>query len=53
MVHDLAVMNEALQAADFPGVSVKQFAGSGLLLDASHSELVRDHDGHLLMLLQR
>ena len=27
MVDDLAGMNATLQAADFPGVSVKQFAG--------------------------
>jgi hypothetical protein len=53
MVDDLAGMNATLQAADFPGVSVKQFAGSGLLLNASHAELVRDPDGHFLLLLQR
>lgn len=53
VVDDLGGLNAQLQAQNFSGVSVKQIANSGLLLNASQAELVRDPDGHFLLLLQR
>jgi catechol 2,3-dioxygenase-like lactoylglutathione lyase family enzyme len=53
MVDDLAALNSALQAANISEVAVKQIKDSRLLLNASQAELVRDPDGHILLLLQR
>jgi len=53
VVDDLGGLNAQLHAQKFSGVSVKQIADSGLLLNASQVELVRDPDGHFLLLLQR
>ena len=53
MVDDLAALNAALQAANISAGSVKQITDSRLLLNASQAELVRDPDGHFLLLLQR
>lgn len=53
VVDNLAGLDAQLQAHNFSGVSVKQIAGSGLLFNASQAELVRDPDGHFLLLLQR
>jgi catechol 2,3-dioxygenase-like lactoylglutathione lyase family enzyme len=53
VVDDLGSVNAQLHAHNFSGVSVKQNAVSGLQLNASRAELVRDPDGHFLLLLQR
>ena len=53
MVDDLGALNEALQAANISAGSVKQITDSRLLLNASQAELIRDPDGHFLLLLQR
>ena len=53
VVDDLTGLSVQLLAQSFSGVSVKQIADSGLLFNASHAELVRDPDGHFLLLLQR
>jgi len=53
VVDDLAGLNAQLHAQNFSGVSVKQIPDSGLLFNASQAELVRDPDGHFLLLLQR
>ena len=53
VVDDLAGLDAQLQAHNFSGVSVKQITDSGLLFNASQAELVRDPDGHFLLLLQR
>ncbi|HVO80208.1 MAG TPA: VOC family protein [Terriglobales bacterium] len=53
VVDDLAGLDAQLQAHNCSGVSVKQIADSGLLFNASQAELVRDPDGHFLLLLQR
>lgn len=53
VVDDLAGLNAQLHAHNFSGVSVKQITDSGLLFNASQAELVRDPDGHFLLLLQR
>lgn len=53
VVDDLASLDAQLHAHNFPGVSVKQITNSGLLFNASQAELVRDPDGHFLLLLQR
>jgi catechol 2,3-dioxygenase-like lactoylglutathione lyase family enzyme len=53
VVDDLGALNVQLQAQIFSGGSVKQIADSGLLLNARQAELVRDPDGHFLLLLQR
>jgi len=53
VVDDLAGLDAELQAHNFSGVSVKQIADSRLLFNASRAELVRDPDGHFLLLLQR
>jgi catechol 2,3-dioxygenase-like lactoylglutathione lyase family enzyme len=53
VVDDLVSLDAQLHAQNFSGVSVKQIADSGLLLSASQVELVRDPDGHFLLLLQR
>ena len=53
VVDDLAGLDAQLHAHNFSGVSVKQITDSGLLFNASQAELVRDPDGHFLLLLQR
>ena len=53
MVDDLEALNAALQAANISPGSVKQITDSRLLLNARQAELVRDPDGHTLLLLQR
>ena len=53
VVAHLAGLNAQLHAQNLSGVSVKLIADSGLLLNASQAELVRDPDGHFLLLLQR
>ena len=53
VVDDLGALNAQLHAQKFSSVSVKQIADSGLLFNASQAELVRDPDGHFLLLLQR
>ena len=53
MVDDLEALNAALQAANISAGSVKQITDSRLLLNARQAELVRDPDGHTLLLLQR
>jgi hypothetical protein len=53
VVDDLAGLDAQLHVQNFSGVLVKQIADSGLLLNASQAELVRDPDGHFLLLLQR
>ena len=53
VVDDLAGLNAQLKAHNISGVSVKQITDSGLLFNASRAELVRDPDGHFLLLLQR
>ncbi len=53
VVDDLAAMNASLQRVNFSGRSMKPIAVSGLLFNASQAELVRDPDGHFLLLLQR
>src|SRR5271167_4932131 len=53
VVDDLVSLDAQLHVHNFSGVSVKQIAHSGLLLNASQAELVRDPDGHFLLLLQR
>ena len=53
VVDDLAGLNAQLHAQNYSGVSVKQITDSGLLFNASQAELVRDPDGHFLLLLQR
>jgi catechol 2,3-dioxygenase-like lactoylglutathione lyase family enzyme len=53
VVDDLAGLNAAIQAENFPGVPVKQIADSRLLLNAGQAELLRDPDGHFLLLMQR
>src|SRR5271157_3432535 len=53
MVDDLEALNAAMQAANISAGSVKQIMDSRLLLNASQAELVRDPDGHILLLLQR
>jgi catechol 2,3-dioxygenase-like lactoylglutathione lyase family enzyme len=52
-VDDLAGLNSALQAQQFSGVYVKQITSPRLLFNATQAELVRDPDGHFLLLLQR
>ena len=53
VVDDLAGLDAQLHAHNFSGVSVKQITDSGLLFNASRAELIRDPDGHFLLLLQR
>jgi len=53
VVDDLAGLDAELQVHNFFGVSVKQIVDSRLLFNASRAELVRDPDGHFLLLLQR
>ena len=53
VVDDLAGLDAQLHAHNFSGVSVKHIADFGLLFNASQAELVRDPDGHFLLLLQR
>ncbi len=53
VVDDLAGLNAQLRAHNYSGVWVKQNAEFGLPFNASQAELVRDPDGHFLLLLQR
>jgi catechol 2,3-dioxygenase-like lactoylglutathione lyase family enzyme len=53
LVDSLAEVNSALSNARNHLVSVKHIAGSELLFHASQAELIRDPDGHSLLLLQR
>lgn len=53
MVDDLEALNAALQSANISADSVKQIPDSRLLWNARQAELVRDPDGHPLLLLQR
>ena len=53
LVDNIAAVNSALANAKIHSVSVKQIAGSELLFHASQAELIRDPDGHPLLLLQR
>ena len=52
VVDDLAGLDAQLHAHNFFGVWVKQNAELGLLFNASQAELVRDPDGHFLLLIQ-
>ncbi len=51
-VDDLSEINASLQAMNYLRVPVKPIGVSGFLLNASQAELVRDPDGHFLLLLQ-
>ena len=53
LVDDLASVNATLSARENHSISVKQIAASQLLFHASQAELIRDPDGHQLLLLQR
>jgi len=53
VVDDLAGLDAQLHAHNFSGVSVKQITDSGLQFNAGQADLVRDPDGHFLLLLQR
>ena len=53
LVDDIATLNAALGETRNHAISVKQIASSQLLFHASQAELIRDPDGHQLLLLQR
>ena len=53
VVDDLTALDAQLHKHNFSRVSVKHITDSGLLFNASQAELVRDPDGHFLLLLQR
>ena len=53
VVDDLAGLDAQLHGHNFSGVWVKQNAELGLPFNARQAELVRDPDGHFLLLLQR
>jgi hypothetical protein len=53
LVNSIADVNSTLADAKNHPVSVKQISGSELLFHASQAELIRDPDGHHLLLLQR
>jgi catechol 2,3-dioxygenase-like lactoylglutathione lyase family enzyme len=53
LVDNIAAVNSALADAKNHSVSVKQIVGSELLFHASQAELIRDPDGHPLLLFQR
>jgi catechol 2,3-dioxygenase-like lactoylglutathione lyase family enzyme len=53
LVDNIAAVNSALANKKNHLVSVKPIAGSQLLFHASQAELIRDPDGHPLLLLQR
>jgi catechol 2,3-dioxygenase-like lactoylglutathione lyase family enzyme len=53
LVNSIADVNSALADAKNHPISVKQISGSELLFHASQAELIRDPDGHQLLLLQR
>ena len=53
LVDDIAGVNSALSGSKNSPVSVKQISSSELLFHASQAELIRDPDGHQLLLLQR
>ena len=53
LVDDLATVNTTLGEQKNRPISVKQFDASKLLFHASQAELIRDPDGHQLLLLQR
>jgi catechol 2,3-dioxygenase-like lactoylglutathione lyase family enzyme len=53
LVDDLATVNATLGEPKNHSISVKQIPASELLFHASQAELIRDPDGHQLLLLQR
>jgi catechol 2,3-dioxygenase-like lactoylglutathione lyase family enzyme len=53
LVDSIAEVNASSAGAKNPPLSVKQIAGSEVLFHASQAELIRDPDGHPLLLLQR
>jgi catechol 2,3-dioxygenase-like lactoylglutathione lyase family enzyme len=53
LVDDLATVNATLGEQKNHSISVKQIAASELLFHATQAELIRDPDGHQLLLLQR
>jgi catechol 2,3-dioxygenase-like lactoylglutathione lyase family enzyme len=53
LVENIAEVNAPSAGAKNPPLSVKQIAGSEVLFHASQAELIRDPDGHPLLLLQR
>ena len=53
LVDNIARLNSAVGDAKNHPVSVKQVSGSEFLFHASQAELIRDPDGHQLLLLQR
>jgi catechol 2,3-dioxygenase-like lactoylglutathione lyase family enzyme len=53
LVDDLAGVNARLQGTNFPEESLQPIPVSGLLFGASRAELIRDLDGHFLLLLER
>lgn len=53
LVDDIAAVNATLGGEKNHLVSVKHIADSQLLFHASQAELIRDPDGHQLLLLQR
>lgn len=53
LVDSIAGVNSALSGSKNYPVSVKQIPSSELLFHASQAELIRDPDGHQLLLLQR
>jgi len=52
-VDDIAAVNVRLANEKNHPVSVNQVAGLELLFHARQAELIRDPDGHQLLLLQR
>ena len=53
LVDNIAAVNSARGGSKNSPVSVKQISSSELLFHASQAELIRDPDGHQLLLLQR
>ena len=53
VVNSIADVNSTLDDAKNHPIPVKQISGSELLFHASQAELIRDPDGHQLLLLQR
>ena len=53
LVDNLASVNATLGEQKNHSISVKQIAASELLFHASQAELIRDPDGHQLLLIQR
>ena len=52
LVDDIAYLNSVLADSKNHPISVKQISGSELLFHVSQAELIRDPDGHPLLLLQ-